>query len=409
MVFMPGNILGMWIRGMSSAAALGTGVYLLRQWRRHRSVHEENRRARRLTERHRARPPEACPAPVDVRRPGRIPETPYLISGLGLVLLTFAGKALGAPLWRRRAADDPRAVRAGRVQCLPRPDGTELHVETYGPPDAPALILTHGWGVDRTEWSSLTRGLADRFQLITWDLPGLGHSTPSASQDYSLEKMARDMAAVITVAGERPVVLVGHSIGGMIILTFCRLFPELVGRQVRGLVLVHTTYTNPVRTMAKRGLYTALQKPVLEPLLHLTIWLSPLVWLMNCLSYLNGSAHVSTARQSFAGAETWEQLDFVARFLLRDSPAVLARGMLGMLRYDAAATLRKIGAPVLVVSGDRDPLTAPDASERMRAILPAAHLVILAPAKHQGLLERHGEFSDAVGRFCAACLGGQER
>jgi len=218
--------------------------------------------------------------------------------------------------------------------------------------------------------------------------------------------MARDMAAVVAVAGERSVVLVGHSIGGMIILTFCRLFPELVGRQVCGLVLVHTTYTNPVRTTAKRGLYTALQKPVLEPLLHLTVWLSPLVWLMNCLSYFNGSAHVSTARQSFAGAESWGQLDFVARFLLRDSPAVLARGMLGMLRYDAAVTLGKIGAPVLVVSGDRDPLTAPDASERMRAALPAAHLVTLAPAKHQGLLERHGEFSDAVGRFCAACLGG---
>jgi pimeloyl-ACP methyl ester carboxylesterase len=164
-----------------------------------------------------------------------------------------------------------------------------------------------------------------------------------------------------------------------------------------------------VRTTAQRGLYTALQKPVLEPLLHLTIWLSPLVWLMNCLSYLNGSAHVSTARQSFAGAESWEQLDYVARFLLHDSPAVLARGMLGMLRYDATATLEKIGVPVLVVSGDRDPLTAPDASERMRAALPVAHLMVLAPAKHQGMLERHGEFGDAVEGFCAACLSGEEK
>jgi hypothetical protein len=51
------------------------------------------------------------------------------------------------------------------------------------------------------------------------------------------------------------------------------------------MVLAHTTYTNPVRTTAKHRLYTALQKPVLEPLLHLAIWLSPVLWLLNVLSY----------------------------------------------------------------------------------------------------------------------------
>jgi hypothetical protein len=271
MFFTPVNILGMWVRGVSSVAALGAGVYLLGQWHRHRSVHEEERKARRLTAQHRSSPLEVRPARVDVQRSSPIPETPSLLGGLGLVLLSVAGKALGAALWRRRGADEPRAVRAGRVQRLLCPDGTALHVETYGPPDAPALILTHGWGVDRTEWVSLTRDLGDRFKLLTWDLPGLGHSTRPANRDYSLEKMAQDLAAVIAVAGEHPVVLVGHSIGGMIILTCCRLFPELLSRRVRGVALVHTTYTNPVRTTAQRGLYTALQKPVLEPLLHLTI------------------------------------------------------------------------------------------------------------------------------------------
>ncbi|HEX2212505.1 MAG TPA: hypothetical protein VHH12_03420, partial [Mycobacterium sp.] len=110
--------------------------------------------------------------------------------------------------------------------------------------------------------------------------------------------------------------------------------PESLGRRVAGLVLVHTTYTNPVRTTRWAGLLTALQKPVIEPLLHLTIWLSPLVWLMNWLSYLNGSAHRSTRTQSFGGTETWGQLDFAARYMPHASPAVLARGMFGMLAYD---------------------------------------------------------------------------
>jgi hypothetical protein len=60
------------------------------------------------------------------------------------------------------------------------------------------------------------------------------------------------------------------------------------------------------------------------------------------MSYLNGSALLSTKSSGFAGTETWEQLDFVARFQLQASPAVMARGMFGMLRYDATATLKAI-------------------------------------------------------------------
>ena len=60
------------------------------------------------------------------------------------------------------------------------------------------------------------------------------------------------------------------------------------------------------------------------------------------MSYLNGSALLSTKSSGFAGTETWEQLDFVARFQLQASPAVMARGMFGMLRYDATATPKAI-------------------------------------------------------------------
>jgi pimeloyl-ACP methyl ester carboxylesterase len=48
--------------------------------------------------------------------------------------------------------------------------------------------------------------------------------------------------------GSRPVILAGHSIGGMTLRTFCRLFPELLGPKVAGLVLINTTYTMPLNT-----------------------------------------------------------------------------------------------------------------------------------------------------------------
>jgi hypothetical protein len=57
----------------------------------------------------------------------------------------------------------------------------------------------------------------------------------------------------------------------MIILTYCKLFPAALGTRVRALVLAHGTYTNPVRTTSMAGLYTALQKPILEPLCALVV------------------------------------------------------------------------------------------------------------------------------------------
>ena len=266
---------------------------------------------------------------------------------------------------------DPRtAPNATSQQRLRRPDGSELQIEFYGPEDGTPIVLTHGWGLDSREWNYLKRELSDRFRLIVWDEPGLGKSTPPTNRDYSLENLARDLEAVLALAGDKPAILLGHSIGGMITLTFCRLFPSALGSRVVGLVLTHTTPTNPVRTTSGAAFYTAIEKPVLMPLMYLTIALSPLVWLMNWLSYLNGSAHLMNKLSSFGGTETWEHIDFATKFQPQASPAVLARGMLGMMRYDATKTLAAISVPTLVVAGDRDSTTKPEASERICASVP---------------------------------------
>ncbi|MBV9490558.1 MAG: alpha/beta hydrolase [Verrucomicrobia bacterium] len=289
---------------------------------------------------------------------------------------------------------------------LGQADSSELNVEVYGPEDAPTIVLTHGWGADRTEWNYLIRAVADRFRLVTWDLPGLGRSSQPINHDYGLENLARDLEAVLGVAGPRPVVLLGHSIGGMIILTFYRLFAKELGLRISGLALVQTTYTNPVRTTTLAGLLTALERPLIRPLLHLTIRLAPLVWLSNWLSYLNGSSHLSTKLSGFAGTESWGQMDHVTRLGIKAWPAVLARGMFGMLRYDATETLRTVQVPTLIIAGDRDPVCRPVASERMHRDIAGSQLTFLAPAKHMGLIEHHARFAERVSEFAHACLSG---
>jgi pimeloyl-ACP methyl ester carboxylesterase len=335
-------------------------------------------------------------------RPGPDRTTAALAGGVLLLLGTTGGRWVSSRTLARPGGGERFDRRDGQARRLRRPDGAELHVEVYGPAGGPTVVATHGWGVDSTEWFYLKRALADRCRLVVWDLPGNGLSSRAPGGDYSVERFAHDLDAVITAAGGGPVTLVGHSVGGMIALTYCRLYPQALGGRVAGLILAHTTYTNPVKTARWAGVYTALQKPVLEPLLHLTVWLSPLVWVMNWLSYQNGSAHRSARRQSFAGSQTRDQLDYLARFYAKSSPAVQARGMLGMLRYDATGVLGSVDVPALVVAGDRDPQTVVQAHRDMARALPAARLVNLAPGRHQAHFERHDQFRAAVVEFLAS-------
>ena len=87
------------------------------------------------------------------------------------------------------------------VAAASAPDGSELQIEFYGPEDGTPIVLTHGWGLDSREWNYLKRDLSDHFRLIVWDEPGLGKSTPPTNRDYSLENLARDLEAVLGLAG----------------------------------------------------------------------------------------------------------------------------------------------------------------------------------------------------------------
>ncbi|WP_435008981.1 alpha/beta fold hydrolase [Tundrisphaera lichenicola] len=449
MPFMPFNILGMWFRGLLSIAILAGGIYLLKRWYDDSHFVEvvipagEKVGSDRWKELVLEGVNDGSARRVFRFDPGWNQPTGELAAasalilwatlgrwiGNGLSLLTLrsgkpAGKVAPRPAGKRESKkirrqkpkrqksvlplgpeedEDPSSDRTGEVHTIRRPDGSELRVECYGPADAPPIIWTHGWGANSTEWFYQKRHLTDQFRLIVWDEPGLGLSKKPDNNDYRLENLASDLEAVLDFAGDRPALLVGHSIGGMITLTFCKLFPEKLGTRVNGLVLAHTSYTNPVRTTSMAGFYTAIEKPVVIPLLYLTIGLWPLAWLMNWMSYFNGSAHRSTHKSSFSGNETRGQLNFVSRFMPLGRPDVLARGMLGMIAYDATEVLARIPVPTLVFVGDEDTTTLPEAGEFIANHVPRAKLVTLSPAKHMGLLEHHDQFDRVVAEFAESC------
>src|SRR5690348_13932517 len=92
-------------------------------------------------------------------------------------------------------------------------------------------------GASSTAWYYAKKRLSDRFRLILWDLPGVGQSSQPGDRDYSTERFAQDLRAVLELSGDRKALLLGHSIGGMTIQTFCRLFPDVVASRVAGIVL----------------------------------------------------------------------------------------------------------------------------------------------------------------------------
>jgi pimeloyl-ACP methyl ester carboxylesterase len=398
----PAAVLGVWFRGLVALGLLALSGWMLHEWSQ-----SLPRPAAVVVQDESPQPPQERRATFPERlrqwRPGFDRPTAMLSGSLLLFAWSFGGgRLLSRRMLRPSDGTGIPVLKPGETHRLKRPDGTELHLEIHGPASDTTVILTHGWGTNSREWSYLMREWGNRFRVIVWDLPGLGRSTRPSNNDYLLEKMAEDLKAVIEFSGEGEVVLVGHSIGGMIMLTLSKLHPELIGSRVQRMVIAHSSYTNPLRTAFLGSVLKALENPVIKPLLYLQIGLSPLVWLMNWMSYLNGSIHNSLGLTGFAGTESREQLDFVASFSPRESPAVLARGCLGMCEYDASNVLKEISVPVVVFSGDRDPVTLPAANRHMAGELLHGRLHPLNPGRHYGLIEHNADFAGATAAHVAS-------
>jgi pimeloyl-ACP methyl ester carboxylesterase len=316
--------------------------------------------------------------------------------GAAALAWSFLGR-LPMRLLLARADTDPMRIERGDGRMIDSPSGAKLYFESFGAADAPPLILVHGWSVDSRMWYYAKRDLARRFRVVVWDLPGLGKSKRPPGGKVCLADFAQDLAAVIGSLGGTPAVLVGHSIGGMTIQTLARDRPELFERQVAGVVLLNTTYHNPLKTMVLSGLAQAIRWPLLEPMMRLTILLAPLAWLSAWQSYLSGSTHIST-RIGFGKYVTRSQLDATAWLMTVNSPAVSSRGDLAMFRWDSEMALAQVVVPLLVIGGDRDIVTKLEAS-RMIASASAGKLLVVEGVNHMGPIERAALYNDAIAEF----------
>lgn len=320
-----------------------------------------------------------------------------LYTAIGLAGWSFLGRFV-VLMFIPAGPNDPREER-GQAGVVTAPDGSVLHVETLGARDGRTIVLTHGWGLNATAWWYTKHALAGRFRLVVWDLPGLGHSKPPKDGKFSIDRFAEALGTVVRSAGPGPVILVGHSIGGMATQTFWRACPEDLRRRVVGVVLVDTTHEDPLRTMWLSPLWGALRWPVIEPIMWLTILLSPLAWLSSWQGYLSGSNQLVMRLTGFGRFATRGQVDFTARLACKGSPGVQAKGNLAMFRWKATEVLPTINVPVLVLTGTKDIVTLPSASQTIADSAPRARLIQIEGAGHMGFMERAEAYNEAIAIF----------
>ena len=122
-------------------------------------------------------------------------------------------------------------------------EGQDIHAVTAGKPNRQIALLIHGWSSSSYALSPLTALLSQRFYCIAVDLPGYGKS-PRLPERTTIEGYADLLVDLLEEISDRPVVLVGHSMGGMISLTMALKAPALVER----MVLLNPTITGILST-----------------------------------------------------------------------------------------------------------------------------------------------------------------
>lgn len=279
-------------------------------------------------------------------------------------------------------------------------DGTVLHAEVLGPPGAPVIVLAHGYVLSLHAWHYQQRDLAGEFRVVAYDQRGHGQSEIAASGDYSIQALGRDLAAVLDAvvpAGER-VVVGGHSMGGMTILAFAEQFPDVVPERIAGAALVDTTAADVVRGSVF-GAGSAVAAGVLGAFAARAVGVRPPAKgpAVDVALLLTRHIGLSAAASSAAVAFTQE-------LALACSREVSAALMPALTALDVREAARRLRVPALVLVGEEDRLTPPDASRELARLLGDAELVVLPGVGHMAPIEAHAELTAHLRVFARQCL-----
>jgi pimeloyl-ACP methyl ester carboxylesterase len=326
-----------------------------------------------------------------------------------------AALAYGVPRYlarrTRSAVDDPYAHEPfelppmNSVRTVDTRDGVAVHVETAGPEDADlTVVFLHGYMQDMGTFYFQRKAIAAAerngasLRSVFYDQPGHGRSGPLPRTEYSIEDLAEVLYDVLSAAAPKgPLVLVGHSMGGMTIQTYARLHPEDFHERVKGVAFLSssaagldTVETKPMRALRR------LRRTVLPMLQQVAGWTPDLIDRSRLLA--GDLGWLLTRRAAFGHVDPPASLvSLVERMNRRTSIQSIVGYARAILDHDETATLpRFAGLPALVLVGEADLLTPPEHSRRLAAALGGSRFGLIAEAAHSPQLEYPGEISQPL-------------
>lgn len=233
-------------------------------------------------------------------------------------------------------------------------DGLRLNYELRG--QGKPLALIHGLGGDLTSWQPFVPALAQRFQVLTWDVRGHGQSD-KPDQEYTPGLWAQDLSLLLRKLGIAQAYVLGISMGGVIAQRFALDYPDMT----EALIVVSTS--SEVGERASQAWEAQAQLVEREGLEALAA---------------RQRANYSPA---YAQAHAQEMAEAAQR-LLRNDPKAYVRAIRAIARYNFTPELSRIRCPTLILQGEDDTLTPPGGSVIMHRHIAGSRLVFIKGCGH---------------------------